>query len=355
MQLCPWAYIWSRGSHSTTAALRRYHNGGGPWKHKPFTPWPSTEKVCGSPGSAGGKEPTCQCRSHRGRGFNLWVGKISWRRVWQPTRYSCLENPMDRGAWRATGHGATQSDTTEVTQHAAWSRSQAWVGQVLWGGLAGSWLILEPHLVLPLQLSEQLPWWVTAPGWEAEWALKFPFRSLASHISQGLGVPEDSLQWTFTPSSHVAVLPNGEYYFFFFNLIFPYPTQHQEMQALAPGKSAFKWTQTPPWSIPTQSECWLVSLWLLLYLSMLSYVCWPSVCLLQRNVSLALLPIFWLGCLLFCYWAAWDTLWWGGKSVAVEPEAGLDRSAGHSAIIYRAYLTPWHQQFYKESSLYLTF
>ena len=30
-------------------------------------------------------------------------------------QYSCLENPMDRGAWQATVHGASESDTTEVT------------------------------------------------------------------------------------------------------------------------------------------------------------------------------------------------------------------------------------------------
>ena len=30
-----------------------------------------------------------------------------------PLQYSCLENPLDRGAWRATVHGVTkQSDTT---------------------------------------------------------------------------------------------------------------------------------------------------------------------------------------------------------------------------------------------------
>ena len=29
-----------------------------------------------------GKESTCQCRS---RGFDPWVGKIPWRRKWQPT------------------------------------------------------------------------------------------------------------------------------------------------------------------------------------------------------------------------------------------------------------------------------
>ena len=28
-----------------------------------------------------------------------------------PLQYSCLENPMDRGAWRATAHGVTKSWT----------------------------------------------------------------------------------------------------------------------------------------------------------------------------------------------------------------------------------------------------
>ena len=36
-----------------------------------------------------------------------------------PLRYSCLENPMNRGAWRATcPWGHKELDTTEVTQHA---------------------------------------------------------------------------------------------------------------------------------------------------------------------------------------------------------------------------------------------
>ena len=30
-----------------------------------------------------------------------------------PLQYSGLENPVDRGAWRATVHGVTESDTTE--------------------------------------------------------------------------------------------------------------------------------------------------------------------------------------------------------------------------------------------------
>ena len=34
------------------------------------------------PGGSSSKEPTCQCRRLR---FHPWVGKISWRRAWQPT------------------------------------------------------------------------------------------------------------------------------------------------------------------------------------------------------------------------------------------------------------------------------
>ena len=47
-------------------------------------------------------------------GFNPWVGKIPGVGNGNPLQYSCLGNPIDRGAWWATVHGvAKESDRTE--------------------------------------------------------------------------------------------------------------------------------------------------------------------------------------------------------------------------------------------------
>ena len=37
-----------------------------------------------------------------------------------PLQYSCLGNPMDGGAWRATVRAVTESDTTEATDTYIW-------------------------------------------------------------------------------------------------------------------------------------------------------------------------------------------------------------------------------------------
>ena len=64
--------------------------------------------LLGLPWWLSSKESTCQCRRH---GFYPWVRKIPWRRKGNLFQYSCLENPMDRGAWQATVHGITKSWT----------------------------------------------------------------------------------------------------------------------------------------------------------------------------------------------------------------------------------------------------
>ena len=49
--------------------------------------------------------------------FNPWVGKIPWRRKWQPTQHFYLENPMVRGAWQATVHGVSKDWTRPSDNH----------------------------------------------------------------------------------------------------------------------------------------------------------------------------------------------------------------------------------------------
>ena len=69
------------------------------------------------PGGASGKEHACQSRRHKRHGFDPWVRKIPGGGHGNLFLYFCLENHMDREAWRATVHGATELDTTEVTEH----------------------------------------------------------------------------------------------------------------------------------------------------------------------------------------------------------------------------------------------
>ena len=44
-------------------------------------------------------------------------GKMPWRGNGNPFQYSCLENPMDEGAWRASPWGRKESDTTYRLNH----------------------------------------------------------------------------------------------------------------------------------------------------------------------------------------------------------------------------------------------
>ena len=63
------------------------------------------------PGGASGKESACQCRRHREKGLIPGSGRSPGGGHGNPLQYSCLENPMDRGAWRATAHGVAESQT----------------------------------------------------------------------------------------------------------------------------------------------------------------------------------------------------------------------------------------------------
>ena len=68
---------------------------------------------------ASGKGHTCQGRRHKRHGFNSRVGKIPWRRAWQPTpvllpgesrgQRSLMENPQSIGS-QGVGHDSATWD-----------------------------------------------------------------------------------------------------------------------------------------------------------------------------------------------------------------------------------------------------
>ena len=79
--------------------------------------WTALSWVCSGalPGGSSGKKtktktkkPACQCRRC---GFDSWVKKSPGGGHGNPFQYSCLQNPMDRGAWRATACRVTKSWT----------------------------------------------------------------------------------------------------------------------------------------------------------------------------------------------------------------------------------------------------
>ena len=93
----------------------------------------------GFPGGASGKEPTCQqCRRC---GFDPWVGKISWRRAWQPTPvFLPGESHGQRSLAGCSSWHLKELDTTKAT-------SRAW----------SSWTSL-PLLHHPTHLSHHRAW-----------------------------------------------------------------------------------------------------------------------------------------------------------------------------------------------------
>ena len=72
----------------------------------------------GLPSGTGGKEPTCQCRRCKRHGFDPRVGKIPWRRAWQPTLvFLSGESHGQRSLVGYSLWGHRESDPTEAPQH----------------------------------------------------------------------------------------------------------------------------------------------------------------------------------------------------------------------------------------------
>ena len=81
----------------------------------------------GSPGVTSSKEPACQCRRHKRRRFDSWVGRIPWRRAWQPIPVF-LPGEF-RGLWSLVSYSPwvakRQTRLKWLSMHSAWARSHS--------------------------------------------------------------------------------------------------------------------------------------------------------------------------------------------------------------------------------------
>ena len=60
------------------------------------------------------KNPPANAEDAGDVGLSSGLGRSSGGRNGGPCQYSCLENPMTRGAWQATVQGATELDRTSA-------------------------------------------------------------------------------------------------------------------------------------------------------------------------------------------------------------------------------------------------
>ena len=102
---------WAKTSHVDNIWLR------GEWPIK-FWFRHNMEYYMGFPGGASGKEPACQCKRHKRLRFAPWVGKIPWKRAWQPSPVSLSgESHEQRSLAGYSPWGDKESDMTEATYH----------------------------------------------------------------------------------------------------------------------------------------------------------------------------------------------------------------------------------------------
>ena len=98
----------------------------------------------------GCKESTCQCRRRR---FDPWVGKIPWRREWQPTRDADWEIPWteEPGRLQCTGSQGVGQNRVTNTFFLLSILGRATEGEIRRGGLLSpgdtcSWQTGVPRL-----------------------------------------------------------------------------------------------------------------------------------------------------------------------------------------------------------------
>ena len=156
---------------------------------------PPTPVHLGFPGVSDGKESACSAgdlSSVSGSGTSPGGGHGN------PLQYSCLENPMDGGAWRATVSGVAKSQT----RLSDWAKHSVFTGVGIWSNWeAGSWLLMirGPLAMVKKGLSQLQSWpwfWVLLPL-PCDWCKAshlWPAAGLTTSFVRNRGCPS-SLVW----------------------------------------------------------------------------------------------------------------------------------------------------------------
>ena len=130
------------------------------------------------------------------------AGDAGWTPGWgrspgigngNPLQYSCLGNPMDRGAWWATVHGVTKESDTTKQQQQQLGRGQSsgeWVQ--LWCSRIG---ITVPKYSVSTHVLPS-PSWTEVPG-TVPLQMGPELRRLCSHFPLGMPVWKDQLWGLF--------------------------------------------------------------------------------------------------------------------------------------------------------------
>ena len=85
----------------------------------------------GFPSGATAKESTYNAEDARDLGSIPGLGRSPGGGDGNRFQYSCLENPMDRGAWWVTAHRVIESDTTEATEKACIADSRCGTAEII--------------------------------------------------------------------------------------------------------------------------------------------------------------------------------------------------------------------------------
>ena len=125
-----------------------------------------TMAVSGFPGGTSGKNPPANAGDTGDVGSILGSGRSPGGGHGNPLHYSCLENPMDRGAWGFTAHGVTKFQTRlkRPSTHTCTHKKRNF--PVLCRVTSGGFYFLQEKLWIHCVSNQRTPTWIDIVAFE---------------------------------------------------------------------------------------------------------------------------------------------------------------------------------------------